>query len=94
MGSVKNMVNNRRSELDIITRILNLSKEGSKKTDILYKGNLSYTQIQNYLPFLIDKDVLEECMIKKKGRNYIFYRTTPKGLNLLASAQKTLNLLE
>ena len=88
------MVNNRRSELDIITEILNLSIKGSKKTDILYKGNLSYTQIQNYLPFLIDKDVLEECMIKKKGRNYIFYRTTSKGLSLLASAQKTLHLLE
>ena len=91
---MKNMVNNRRSELDIITEILNLSIKGSKKTDILYKGNLSYTQIQNYLPFLIDKDVLEECMIKKKGRYHIFYRTTPKGLNLLAAAQKTLHLLE
>ena len=88
------MVNNRRSELDIITEILNLSKEGSKKTDILYKGNLSYTQIQNYLPFLIDKDVLEECMIKKKGRKYIFYKTTQKGLSLLAAAQRTLHLLE
>lgn len=88
------MVNNRRSELDIITEILNLSKEGTNKTDILYKGNLSYTQIQSYLPFLIDKDVLEECMIEKKGRNYRYYRTTPKGLNLLDVAQKTLYYLK
>ena len=88
------MVKNRRSELDIITEILDLSKEGTKKTDILYKGNLSYTQIQSYLPFLIDKDVLEECMIKKKGRNYRFYRTTSKGLSLLDAAHRTLHLLE
>jgi len=88
------MVKNRRSELDIITEILKLSKEGTKKIDILYKGNLSYTQIQSYLPFLIDKDVLEECMIKKKGRNHIYYRTTPKGLSLLAAAQRTLHFLK
>ena len=88
------MVKNRRSELDIITEILKLSKEGTKKIDILYKGNLSYTQIQSYLPFLIDKKVLEECSIKKKGRNHIYYRTTPKGLSLLASAQKTLFYLK
>ena len=88
------MIHNRRSELDIITKILNLSKDGSKKTDILYKGNLSYTQIQSYLPFLIEKDVLEECMIKKKGRNYIYYKTTQKGLSLLATAQKTLYFLK
>ena len=88
------MIKNRRSELDIITEILDLSKEGTKKTDIIYKGNLSYTQIQSYLPFLIDKDILEECMIKKKGRNCRYYRTTPKGLIFLEAAQKTLYYLK
>jgi predicted transcriptional regulator len=88
------MVNNRRSELNIIAEILDLSKEGTRKTNILYKGNLSYTQIQDYLPFLIDKEVLEEYMIKKKGRRYKYYKTTTKGLNLLESAQKTLYFLK
>ena len=88
------MVNNRRSELDIITEILNLSKEGSKKTNILYKSNLSYTQIQSYLPFLIEKDVLEECLVKKKGKDYKYYKTTSKGLHLLELAQKTLYYLK
>jgi predicted transcriptional regulator len=88
------MVNNRRSELDIIIEILNLSKEGAKKTNILYKTNLSFTQIQSYLPFLIEKDVLEECMEKKKDKVYKYYKTTSKGLNLLESARKTLYFLE
>jgi len=49
------MVNNRRSEIDIIGEILNLSRDGAKKTEILYQGNLSYTQLQKYLPFLLKK---------------------------------------
>ena len=88
------MVNNRRSELDIVIKILNLSKEGIRKTNILFKGNLSYTQIQNYLPFLIDKEMLEECLIKKKGKNHKYYKITHKGLDLLNAAQKTLHYLK
>jgi predicted transcriptional regulator len=88
------LVNNRRSELDIIIDILKLSKEGAKKTNILYKTNLSYTQIQSYLPFLIEKDVLEECIEKIKGKDYKLYKITPKGLNLLDIAQKTLHFLK
>jgi predicted transcriptional regulator len=88
------MVNNRRSELDIITEILKLSREGTKKTNILYKSNLSYAQIQSYLPFLIEKDVLEECIIKYKSKDHKYYKTTPKGLNLLEVAQKTLHYLK
>jgi len=52
------MVNNRRSELDIISKILDLSKSGAKKTEILYQGNLSYTQLQSYLPFLLEKETV------------------------------------
>lgn len=88
------MVNNRRSELDIIIEILDLSKEGAKKTSILYQSNLSYTQIQSYLPFLIKKEILEECIIKKKGKDRKYYRTTSKGLSLLKAAQRTSNYLK
>ena len=88
------MVDNRRSELDIITEILKLSINGTKKTNILCKGNLSYTQIQNYLPFLIKKEILEECLVEEKDKNYKYYKITPKGLDLLQSARKTINLLK
>ena len=88
------MVNVRRSELDIITKILKLSINGTKKTNIMYKGNLSYTQIQNYLPFLIEKQILEKCLVEEKDKNYINYKITRKGLDLLQSARKTLTLLK
>ena len=88
------MVNVRRSELDIITKILKLSINGTKKTNIMYKGNLSYTQIQNYLPFLIEKQILEECLVEENDKNYINYKITQKGLDLLQSARKTLILLK
>lgn len=88
------MVKNQRSELDIITEILNVSINGAKKTKILCKSNLSYTQIQNYLPFLIKKEVLEECITKKKGKNHIYYKTTLKGIDLLNIAKKTLCYLK
>jgi predicted transcriptional regulator len=88
------MVNNRRSELDIVIEILNLSKEGAKKTSILYKSNLSYTQLQSYLPFLIEKEILEECQIKSNGKDYKCYKTTSKGLGLLDAAQEIVSFLK
>jgi predicted transcriptional regulator len=88
------MVDSRRSELEIIIKILNLSKKGAKKTNILYKCNLSYTMLQNYLPFLIKKDILEECLVKNKGKSYKYYKTTSKGLNLLDAAKKIIEMLK
>ena len=77
------MVNNRRSELDIINEILVLSKGGAKKTEILYQGNLSYTQLQSYLPFLIKKNILQEHVVKSNGNSCKLYKVTDKGLGLL-----------
>ena len=87
------MVNNRRSELDIIANILEMSKEGSNKTKILYKGNMSYTQLQSYLPFLIEKEVLKEILVQNDDKDSKYYKTTDKGLSLLVVAKKTLDFL-
>lgn len=83
----------RRSELDIISNILEMSKEGSNKTKILLEGNLSYSQLQSYLPFLIQINVLEEKLVKDDNKTYRYYMTTGKGLDLLHSAKKTLQYL-
>ena len=84
------MVNNRRSEFDIISKILSLSKGGAKKTEILYKGNLSYTQVQKYLPYLIEKKIIEECTVKNNGGSCKIYKITEKGSILLNDIQKIL----
>ena len=84
------MVNNRRSEFEIIYKILTLSRNNVKKTEILYQGNLSFTQLQNYLPFLLEKKMLEENTIDNNGSSYKSYKTTEKGINLLLDIEKVL----
>ena len=88
------MVNNRRSEIDIIHRILSLSSDGARKTEILYQGNLSYTQLKSYLPFLLEKNILEEYSAYNNGYSAKMYRTTDKGSELLTGIKKVLKYLE
>lgn len=84
------MINNRRSEVEIINEILNLSKNGARKTEILYQGNMSYSQLKSYLPFLIDKNIVEEYNGYNNGNSTTMYKTTIKGLELLESIRKIL----
>lgn len=84
------MVNTRRSEFEIIGRILTLSMNGAKTTDILYGGYLSYTQLKKYVPFLVEKEILSELSVPN-GEGYSkVYKTTNKGLDLLRNINKTL----
>ena len=85
------MVNNRRSELDIIGDIIHLSQKGAKKTQLLYQGNLSYSQLNDYLIFLLDKDILEEISINNRNGKQKIYKSTQKGHNLLTDINKTLS---
>ncbi len=84
------MINNRRSEIEIINEILNLSKNGVRKTEILYQGNMSYSQLKSYLPFLLDKNIIEEYNRYNNGNSTTMYKTTIKGLELLESIRKIL----
>lgn len=85
------MVNKRRSELDIISDIIMLSRNGAKKTEILYQGNLSYSQLQSYLIFLVEKNILEEQIVKKDKSQFKIYKSTKKGDNLLENIKQTLS---
>jgi len=85
------MFNNRRSEIEIVGKILKISQKGARKTEILYQGNLSYTQVQSYLPFLVEKNILEENLVKNNGTSYKEYKVTKKGLNLLADINRILS---
>ena len=87
------MVNNRRSEIEIMDVILRLSSSGAKKTELLYQGNLSYFQLQGYLSFLMEKEILEETEIKNNGSSTKCYRTTEKGLQFLQDVKKVLEHL-
>ncbi|UCF13813.1 MAG: DUF4364 domain-containing protein [Thermoplasmatales archaeon] len=78
------MFSKRRSEIEIIGNILDLSKKGAKKTEILYQSNMNFSQLQNYLAFLIEKNFVEEETIENEnGTTRKIYVTTEKGNNLL-----------
>ena len=85
------MVINRRSEIEIISDILKLTNKGAKKTEILYQGNFSYAQLNSYLSFLINMNIIEENKIIDNGTTTRCYKTTDKGLILLKDAKKVLS---
>jgi len=84
------MVNNRRSEMEIIAEILTLTQNGAKKTEILYKGYLSYNQLNKYINFLIEKDILSEKNVQNNGSSSKFYFVTNRGNEFLKDINKIL----
>lgn len=59
--------------------ILELARGGALKTQIMYKANLSFTQLNNYLKFMSKTNLLDK--IVKEGKE--IYRATEKGLYFL-----------
>ena len=83
------VVNNRRSEFEIIGEILSLAKDGTKKTRILYQTNLSYTQLQCYLSYLLESNILEI----QNNNSVKIYKTTEKGLRIMSNLEKVIKEL-
>ena len=66
-----------RSRTEIVEMILQAAREGATKTRIMYKAYLSYTQVKEYLSFLLEND-----LVKYEEGSQI-YRITEKGLHFL-----------
>lgn len=82
------MMKNRRSDIEIIGEILSLSKEGARKTEILYQANLSYQLLQEYMELLLEKRLLEERTVKNNGsKESKTFHTTVNGNELLTAIQ-------
>lgn len=73
----------RRDRHDIIIEILKTAVEGRIKTHIMYKAKLSYAQLNEYLPHLVQNGFLENTTIKSKKYQKKVFRTTQKGLRLI-----------
>ena len=67
-----------RGWLEIIYFILVVCKKGSLKTHIMYKCNLNSKQIDQYLQFLIVRQLLEKESESPDSKRYI-YKTTETG---------------
>jgi predicted transcriptional regulator len=83
-------INRRRSNIEIIADMLRVGENGAGKTEIMYSANMSYTQIQKYLRFLMDQNLV--CRVEM-GNPIVTYQVTEKGLKLLRSIDNIINML-
>ena len=72
--------------MDIIADILQSAKRGIKKTEIMFKADLNFIQLNRYLPLLLEKGLIVKINEQRT------YKTTKKGLDFLEK-YKELNLL-
>jgi predicted transcriptional regulator len=85
-------VNRRRSDIEIIAEMLKVGENGAGKTEIMYSVNMSYSQIQKYLGYLLSEGFIDTIKI---GNPNVYYRVTEKGqqlLELLTNVKEMLGL--
>ncbi len=83
-------MNQRRSNIEIIYEMLRIGADGAGKTEIMYAANMSYTQIQKYLKFLIAQGLIDKVEI---GNPSVTYIVTEKGKRLYKSIESVLETL-
>jgi predicted transcriptional regulator len=83
-----NVVLNRRSNIDIIADIIRLGE--ANKTKVMYQVNMSHGRLEEYLSFLVEKDLLA---IGQDARRRRIYTPTPDGLALLDHIEKVQDMI-
>ena len=80
----------RRDRLTIMAQILDIAREGTLKTQIMYRANLSFAQLNEYLALLQEVKLLR--VNTEDGRTT--YRTTLKGIKYLENFSTIKELLK
>ncbi len=80
---------NRRDRLNIIAEIMEAAKGSQLKTRIMYRVNLSFSQVNEYLSFLTERGFLRVHVENRKK----FYETTAKGNIYIENYREMSNLL-
>ncbi len=83
-------MNNRRSNIEIIADMLKVGENGAGKTEIMYSANMSYSQIQKYLGFLMSHGFIDKVEV---GNPVVTYQVTELGLKLLKSIDSVMAML-
>ena len=84
-------VGRRRSNIEIIADMLRVGENGAGKTEIMYSANMSYSQIQKYLGYLVEQGFIDEVDI---GNPAAAYRVTESGMKLLKTIDSLMSMLE
>lgn len=80
----------RRSNIEIMADILRTGEHGAGKTEIMYSANMSYSQTQRYLNYLVEQGFINR--IDMDG-TMTAYQVTGTGKELLRAIDTLLNLL-
>jgi predicted transcriptional regulator len=80
----------RRDRLYIIAEILETAKDSALKTQIMYRANLSFTQLNDYLKFMLKNELLEKILLNDRE----VYKATEKGMNFLQRYREITELLK
>ena len=80
----------RRDKLGIISEILEIAKGGTLKTQIMYKANLSFAQLNEYLKFMLKINLIEK--VENRGKDV--YLATGKGIDFLQRQCEITELLK
>ena len=80
----------RRDKFYIIAEILEIAKDGVLKTQIMYRANLSFTQLNDYLKYMLKNELIEKHQVNEKE----VYKTAHKGINFLQSYREIKELFK
>jgi len=83
-------VGQRRSNIEIIADMLRVGESGAGKTEIMYSANMSYSQIQKYLDYLMGQGFIDKLQLGGQG---VFYQVTGSGLKLLRVIDNLIEML-
>ena len=84
-------VSRRRSNIEIIADMLRVGENGAGKTEIMYSANMSYSQIQKYLEYLVNQGFVNKVDL---DNTMIAYQVTDSGLKLLRAIDNLIAMLE
>ena len=71
--------------------MLRIGEKGAGKTEIMYTANMSYSQIQKYLDYLVNQGFINKVSL---DGTMIAYQVTESGLKLLKAIDTLINMLE
>jgi len=83
-------LNRRRSDIEIIADMLKVGENGAGKTEIMYSVNMSYSQIQKYLGFLVSQGFIDKVEV---GNPVVTYQMTDRGSKLLKTINSVIEML-
>jgi len=80
----------RRDKLAIVANILEIAQDGTLKTQIMYKASLSFVQLNEYLEYMLQNNLLNKLEINNRE----VYISTKKGLDFIQRHSELTELLD